>query len=122
MKILFWLSLILILHTFIFYPLSLYLINKLIKKTILNISVDYKPEVTFIIAAHNEEKIIRKKLENTISLNYDFTKLEIIVASDNSDDRTNQIVKDFIADHQGEDIPDLKLYSSNELFLLLIGI
>lgn len=114
MKILFWLSLILILHTFIFYPLSLYLINKLIKKTILNISVDYKPEVTFIIAAHNEEKIIRKKLENTISLNYDFTKLEIIVASDNSDDRTNQIVKDFIADHQGEDIPDLKLYIVKE--------
>ncbi len=114
MTIIFWLSLILILHTFIFYPISLYLMNKFIKKSKLNTSADYQPEVTFIIAAHNEEKVIKKKLENTISLNYDPEKLDIIVASDNSDDNTNQIVKDFIANHRGEDIPDLKLYIVKE--------
>jgi len=110
MTILFWLSLILILHTFIFYPASLYLINRLIKKSTLNISNNYELEVSFIIAAHNEEKVIKNKLENAISLNYDSSKLEIIVASDNSDDNTNQIVEEFIAEHQGKDIPDLKLY------------
>ncbi|MFW6027087.1 MAG: glycosyltransferase family 2 protein [Candidatus Woesearchaeota archaeon] len=110
MKILFWISLFLVLHTFIFYPISLYLISKIKKNKLLKATGDYEPEVTFIIAAHNEEKVIKKKLENTISLNYDPSKLEIIVASDNSDDNTNQIVKDFIANYQGEDIPDLKLY------------
>ncbi|TDP81565.1 cellulose synthase/poly-beta-1,6-N-acetylglucosamine synthase-like glycosyltransferase [Halanaerobium saccharolyticum] len=110
MTIIFWLSLILILHTFIFYPVSLYLINKFIKKSTLITSNNYQPEVSFIIAAHNEEKVIKMKLENVINLNYDFSKLEVIVASDNSADNTNQIVEEFISEHQGEDIPDLKLY------------
>jgi len=114
MTIIFWLSLILILHSFIFYPVSLAVFNKIFSKEEVNKDLEEYPEISFIIAAHNEEKIIKKKLENAISLNYDPEKLEVIVASDNSDDKTNHIVEDFIAEHQEESLPEIRLYIVKE--------
>jgi len=54
-----------------------------------------EPNVTFLITAYNEEKNIAKKLENTLSLDYPKEKLEIVVASDASEDKTDQIVREF---------------------------
>lgn len=56
---------------------------------------DTEPYVTFLIAAYNEEKSIRKKLENTFALDYPRDKLEIIVASDGSTDKTDDTVEEF---------------------------
>lgn len=53
------------------------------------------PMVTLIIAAYNEEKTIREKLENTLDLDYPKEKLQIIVASDASTDKTIDIVKEY---------------------------
>ena len=49
-----------------------------------------------MIVAHNEEKVIAEKLENVISLDYPKNKTTILVTSDNSTDKTNSIVKNFI--------------------------
>jgi cellulose synthase/poly-beta-1,6-N-acetylglucosamine synthase-like glycosyltransferase len=54
------------------------------------------PSVTFIITVHNEEKRIKDKLENTFGLDYPSEKLQILVASDSSSDRTNEIVRDYL--------------------------
>lgn len=51
--------------------------------------------MSIIIAAFNEEKFIRKKLESCRELNYPKDKFEILVVSDGSDDRTNQIVNEY---------------------------
>src|SRR5205085_8354615 len=51
-----------------------------------------RPSVTFIITAYNEERRIREKLENTLGQDYPTSRLEIIVASDCSTDRTDEIV------------------------------
>lgn len=99
MKYLFWISLIGIIYTFIGYPVSLYLFNKILKKKHVYKNKNYQPKVSFIIAAHNEEKNIIKKLENTILLTYPKEKLEIIVSSDNSVDTTNKKVEEFIEAH-----------------------
>lgn len=53
------------------------------------------PKVTFLITAYNEERSIAEKLEDTISLDYPKEKLEVMVASDGSTDRTDEIVKGF---------------------------
>ncbi|MDA9762191.1 glycosyltransferase family 2 protein [Desulfobacterales bacterium] len=53
------------------------------------------PYVSFIITAYNEEKRISQKLENALEQNYPKEKIEIIVASDCSDDRTDEIVKSY---------------------------
>jgi len=53
------------------------------------------PFVSLIITAYNEEKSIKNKIENFLSLDYPKDKIEIIVASDCSDDRTDEIVKEY---------------------------
>ena len=50
------------------------------------------PIVTIIISAYNEEKDIEEKIRNSLLLDYPEDKLEIIVSSDGSSDRTNEIV------------------------------
>lgn len=51
------------------------------------------PTVSFIIAAYNEQDAIADKLRNTLAFDYPPEKLEIIVASDGSTDRTDEIVR-----------------------------
>jgi cellulose synthase/poly-beta-1,6-N-acetylglucosamine synthase-like glycosyltransferase len=53
------------------------------------------PPVTVIIPAHNEERWIRRKLENTLALDYPKEEMEIVVASDGSDDATAAIAEEF---------------------------
>lgn len=104
---LFFLSVLLIFHTLIGYPLSLMLVDRFAKKPPLRRDLSLRPTVTVIVPAHNEEKTIRAKLENLIGLNYPRELLEVIVASDNSTDRTNEIVASFASEHSDYDI---KLY------------
>jgi cellulose synthase/poly-beta-1,6-N-acetylglucosamine synthase-like glycosyltransferase len=49
--------------------------------------------VSLIIAAHNEEEAIAAKLDNVLSLDYPAALLEVLIASDGSTDRTNEIVQ-----------------------------
>lgn len=51
------------------------------------------PGVTFVISAYNEEDIISNKLDNTLALSYPRADLQILVVSDSSDDRTDDIVR-----------------------------
>jgi len=90
-EILFFFSVVLIVHAYFGYPLSLLLIGALRGKEVKKGSL--VPSLTFIITAHNEEKRIQKKLENTLRLVYPRDKLQVIVASDGSTDRTNEIVQ-----------------------------
>ena len=53
---------------------------------------DETPTVSMIIAAYNEANVITDKLDNTFALSYPLTQIEIIVASDGSDDNTNELV------------------------------
>lgn len=75
------------------YPLLVWLISRIRPKTIKR--AEYEPLVTILITAYNEEKDISAKLENTLLIDYPKEKLEILVASDGSTDRTDEIVKEF---------------------------
>jgi len=89
----FWLALFVIVWTYFGYFLVLWLLSlfrtREIKKEV------WFPAVSLIITAHNEERQIRQKIENTLTLSYPREKLEIIVVSDGSTDSTVQIVKSF---------------------------
>lgn len=109
--VLYWIGVAFIFHAMIGYPLSLKIINKYVKKKNDYRDFGYRPGVSVIIPAHNEEEVIEKKLQNLIGLNYPKNLLEIIIASDNSTDRTNQIVQEFIDEHSDFNI---KLYVVKE--------
>lgn len=53
------------------------------------------PFVSLIIAAYNEEKVIEKKIYNSLNLDYPSESIEIIVVSDGSNDKTPIIVEKF---------------------------
>lgn len=90
----FWCGLIVVVYTYLGYPVLLY-IRALGRKRQQRSERSYTPTVTFVILAHNEEKVIRQKLENTLALAYPEDRLQIIVASDGCTDRTNEIVQQF---------------------------
>ena len=58
---------------------------------------DILPTVTVIVAAHNEEDVIARRVENLLALDYPAEHVEIVVASDASTDRTHEIVREIAA-------------------------
>src|SRR5437660_5334070 len=58
---------------------------------------DQTPSVTLIVPAHDEEEVIADRLENLLELDYPPEQLEIVVASDASADRTDEIVEQLAA-------------------------
>lgn len=52
-----------------------------------------EPTVTVIVAAYNEEAVIERRLENLLALDYPAERLDVVVASDASGDRTNELVE-----------------------------
>jgi len=97
MTIFFWILIFLVTYTYFGYPLILVIVAKFKKNG--TAKAEIYPSVSIIIAAHNEEKDIKNKLDNALSLDYPKEKLEIIVASDNSEDRTNEIVRNYNDSH-----------------------
>jgi len=89
----FWFSIIFIFYAYIGYPLVLMLLS-LFRNQIIN-KGNFRPKVSFIITAYNEEKRIKDKIENSLKLDYPKDTLEIIVASDCSSDGTDEIVKSY---------------------------
>jgi cellulose synthase/poly-beta-1,6-N-acetylglucosamine synthase-like glycosyltransferase len=53
------------------------------------------PHVTMVLAAWNEGRVIREKIENTLAQHYPADRLDLIVVSDGSTDATNRVVEDF---------------------------
>ncbi|HEX6043741.1 MAG TPA: glycosyltransferase family 2 protein [Pyrinomonadaceae bacterium] len=93
MEAIFWLSLAAIGYAYAGYPLLLIVLSKLRPKPVR--SSHWTPSVTVIIAAYNEERDLAAKLENTLALDYPPSQLEIIVTSDCSSDRTDEIARSF---------------------------
>lgn len=96
LQIIFWLAFAALFYTYFGYPLVVYLLSLVYPKKISK--NDFEPKVTILITAYNEEKAIRSKLKNTLLVEYPKDKLEILVASDGSNDETDKIVKEFEAD------------------------
>ena len=90
---------LLILFGMVGYPVLLLVLDRMFKPAKHMKAVGYEPTVSYLIVAHNEEEVIQKKLENALRLDYPESKLQIVVASDNSTDGTNRIVELFINEH-----------------------
>ncbi len=90
---LFWSSLLVIAWVYVGYPIVLWLTAMIRQRPVRRGAI--QPMVSLIICAYNEERDIRRKLEETLETEYPSDRLEIIVASDGSTDRTDDIVREF---------------------------
>ena len=89
----FWLAFGFLCYPFVGYPLLLWVLSLVWGRE--HQQAPIRPSVSIIIAVFNGEKQIAAKLSNTLELDYPENLLEILVASDGSNDRTAEIVKTF---------------------------
>ena len=79
-------------YIYVGYPCCLWLIGRFRRFT-PNTREGFIPSVSVLISARNEEKDIGWKIQETLSWNYPAGRLEVLVASDASEDRTDQILQ-----------------------------
>lgn len=93
--IIFVLALAALFYVYFGYPILVYLVSRWHPRPIERAA--FEPHVSLIITAYNEERDLYGKLENTLQIDYPKEKLEIIVASDCSTDKTDDIAREFAA-------------------------
>src|SRR5258708_23479185 len=92
-EVIFFSSALALFYTYAGYPLLLALISALRPRKVWR--GEFKPKVSIIITAYNEQRDLPAKLDNTLALDYPRELLEIMVASDCSTDRTDEIARSF---------------------------
>jgi cellulose synthase/poly-beta-1,6-N-acetylglucosamine synthase-like glycosyltransferase len=92
LKTLFWGSLGALAWTHVGYPVAAAALARLRPRLVRK--EDVTPEVSVIVAAHDEEEVIGRRIENLLELDYPADRLRIVVASDGSTDRTDEIVRE----------------------------
>ncbi|HYX76602.1 MAG TPA: glycosyltransferase family 2 protein [Gaiellaceae bacterium] len=95
LKALFWGSLGALAWTHAGYPAAAAVAGRLRPKRVRKEQIT--PSVTVIVPAYNEETVIRRRLENLLELDYPDGQLAIVVTSDASEDRTDEIVTEIAA-------------------------
>ena len=88
----FWIAMGVVVYVYVIYPLVVTAVARLRPRPARS-DARFEPTVSFVIAAYNEEPVIAAKIENTLALDYPAEKLEVLVASDGSDDRTEEIAR-----------------------------
>jgi cellulose synthase/poly-beta-1,6-N-acetylglucosamine synthase-like glycosyltransferase len=94
-KTLFWGSLGALAWTHVGYPVAAAAFARLRPRPVRK--GDVTPDVTVVVAAHDEEEVIGRRIENLLELDYPADRLAIVVASDGSTDRTDEIVEEIAA-------------------------
>jgi len=98
LEITFWACLALIIHTHVTYPLSLAVLARFRRQCDTPTPTGDESAVSLIIAAHNEEAVIAKRVRNALESSYPRDRLEVIVTSDGSTDRTVELAREAGAD------------------------
>ncbi len=95
-QILFWLCILLMLHSYVLFPLLLKILarNKKDNAIVFDRS-DELPHVFILMSAYNEQKVIREKLDTVFDTDYPLNKLSFYIGSDNSTDETNTIIQEY---------------------------
>jgi cellulose synthase/poly-beta-1,6-N-acetylglucosamine synthase-like glycosyltransferase len=90
--VLFWASLAALAWTHALYPAAMALAARLRTRPVAK-DDGYLPSVAVIVTAHNEEESIERRLENLRALDYPRERLELVVTSDASTDRTEELAE-----------------------------
>jgi cellulose synthase/poly-beta-1,6-N-acetylglucosamine synthase-like glycosyltransferase len=91
-KTLFWGSAAALAWTHVGYPLAAGALARVRERRVAK-DPAAEPSVSVIVAAYDEEAVIERRLENLLALDYPTDRLEIVVASDASSDRTDELVE-----------------------------
>ena len=107
-KYIFWIAAALVGYSYLGYPAWLWLRSRWSPRPVRRSSGQSSgrssgqssavPAVTAVMVVRNEEAVIARKLDNLLTLDYSHTKLDLVVVSDGSSDRTPAILADYAGD------------------------
>jgi cellulose synthase/poly-beta-1,6-N-acetylglucosamine synthase-like glycosyltransferase len=90
--LIFFLSGIAILHTYLFFPFLMSIISKIPQE----FSGDIPPlKAAILMSVYNEEQVIKRKMDSMLNTKYPLELLEIWVGSDCSSDKTDEILMEY---------------------------
>jgi cellulose synthase/poly-beta-1,6-N-acetylglucosamine synthase-like glycosyltransferase len=94
--IIFWMAFNLMVYSYIVYPLICQLLaSRKQQNENCYAETDNLPGVSIVMAVFNEEMVIKEKLESVFQTSYPLEKIEFLIGSDNSSDKTNEIITQF---------------------------
>jgi glycosyltransferase involved in cell wall biosynthesis len=96
-RTLFWGTLGALAWTHAGYPIAMGILARVRPRPVSK--ADQTPSVVLVVSAHNEEAVIRRRIDNALALDYPEDSLEVVVASDGSTDLTDAIVGEIAAEH-----------------------
>ncbi len=91
--VLWWSAAALLAYSYFLFPVVVFLRGRLQRRPYK--TGDITPHVSLIIAAHNEARSIGARLDNLLALDYPRERLEVVIASDGSNDGTDAIVRGY---------------------------
>jgi cellulose synthase/poly-beta-1,6-N-acetylglucosamine synthase-like glycosyltransferase len=93
LTVFFWVSAAALAWTHVLYPVFVSALARVAGRPVR--SADSEPTVAVIVAAYNEETVIARRIENLLALDYPPDRLQVVVTSDASTDRTEQIALEY---------------------------
>jgi len=101
-EVLFWISILAIAHTYLFYPLSVILFSK--KKSnnkMIYTNLEDLPNLSIIMAVRNAENVIANKIKSVYESGYNIDKITFFIGSDASTDNTDKLILESAAIYPG---------------------
>ena len=92
MKMLFWLCVLIVVYTYMGYPLLLWFISRYCRRPFVRVQME--PTVSILMSVRNEEQTLPVKLDNLRRLDYPRNRVQIVVVSDGSSDSTLRILRE----------------------------
>jgi cellulose synthase/poly-beta-1,6-N-acetylglucosamine synthase-like glycosyltransferase len=94
-EVVFWLCATGVMYAYVGYPATVWTLASLFGRR-RDAPIDDPPDLPFVsvlIVAYNEQEVIAERIQDALALDYHAGRIEIIVASDGSNDRTAEIVR-----------------------------
>lgn len=98
LQLLFWFSVACLVHSYVLYPLLLKIFAGNLQLPRNEIPEAQLPMVSVLLSVFNEEKVIEQKIRSVFKTNYPTAKLEMVIGSDGSTDKTDTIIQQLIGE------------------------
>jgi cellulose synthase/poly-beta-1,6-N-acetylglucosamine synthase-like glycosyltransferase len=108
--VLFWIPILLLFHSYLLFPVAIHLLAKKKKnnKIVYN-QTDPLPCVSIVLSVYNEENVINQRVHNIFQTIYPPDKFELLIGSDGSTDKTNDLLRKL-----QEEYPAARIFLFNE--------
>ena len=97
LEIFFWTSVLLVFHSYVFFPKLIEFLSRNKKQNQITWALNDPelPHVDILLAVYNEENVMDKKIQSIFETNYPLEKIHLYIGSDESTDRTNEIIEHY---------------------------